>query len=130
MNHTNLWRIIIKCTKYKKSGCIFCLMCCTSFSAQCCDIWGVLLPKAGTSNYIPQYLWDVITCPCPWYLLLTQHSCHGHCYWEGKIKIRFHVFSFKIMCSIIGWLYIISKLETWHLASGSVQCNQEFKLDL
>ena len=20
--------------------------------------------KAGTSNYIPQYLWDVITCPC------------------------------------------------------------------
>ena len=23
--------------------------------------------KAGTSNYIPQYMWDVITCPCPWY---------------------------------------------------------------
>ena len=20
-----------------------------------------------TSNYIPQYLWDVITCPCSWY---------------------------------------------------------------
>ena len=22
----------------------------------------------------PQYLWDVITCPCPWYLILAQHS--------------------------------------------------------
>ena len=35
-------------------------------------IWGVLCQKqvsrALTSNYIPHYLWDVITCPCPWYL--------------------------------------------------------------
>ena len=34
---------------------------------------GVLCQKqvsrAGTSNYTLQYLWDVITCPCPWYLL-------------------------------------------------------------
>ena len=28
--------------------------------------------RAGTSNYIPHILWDVITCPCPWYLLLAQ----------------------------------------------------------
>ena len=39
-------------------------------------IWEHLCQKqvsrAGTSNYIPQYLWDVITCPCPWYLLLAQ----------------------------------------------------------
>ena len=39
-------------------------------------IWGVLwqkqISRAGTSNYIPQYLWDVITCPGPWYLLLPQ----------------------------------------------------------
>ena len=27
--------------------------------------------SAGISNYIPQILWDVITCPCPWYLLLA-----------------------------------------------------------
>ena len=41
-------------------------------------ISGVLCQKqvsrAGTSNYIPQILWDVITCPCPWYLLLVKHS--------------------------------------------------------
>ena len=42
------------------------------------NIWGVLcqkqLSKAGTSNYIPYILWDVITCPCPWLLLLAQQS--------------------------------------------------------
>ena len=38
--------------------------------------WGLGCQKhesrTGTSNYIPQYLWDVITCPCPWYLLQVQ----------------------------------------------------------
>ena len=32
------------------------------------------LPRAGTSYYIPQKLWNVIIRPCPWYLLLAQHS--------------------------------------------------------
>ena len=30
--------------------------------------------RTGTSNYIPQHLWDVITCPCPWYLPLAHRS--------------------------------------------------------
>ena len=30
--------------------------------------------RAGASHYIPQCLWDVITCPCPWCLLLAQQS--------------------------------------------------------
>ena len=30
--------------------------------------------RAGTSHCIPQYLCDVIICPCRWYLLLAQHS--------------------------------------------------------
>ena len=42
--------------------------------------WSVLCEKqvssAGTCNYIPQYLWDIITFPCPWYLLLAQHSSY------------------------------------------------------
>ena len=33
-----------------------------------------VLRQTGTSNYNRQYLWDVITCPSPWYLLLAQHS--------------------------------------------------------
>ena len=39
-------------------------------------IWGVLCQKqvswAGASNYIPQYLWGVITYPRSWYLSLAQ----------------------------------------------------------
>ena len=30
--------------------------------------------RAGTSNYTPQFLWDVITSHCSWYLFLAQHS--------------------------------------------------------
>ena len=41
-------------------------------------IWGVLCQRQAsrvvTSDYIPQCLRDVITCPTPWYLLLVQHS--------------------------------------------------------
>ena len=47
--------------------------------------WGVLYQKqqvsrAGTNNYMPQYLWHVIICSCPWYLdtcpwyLLLKHN--------------------------------------------------------
>ena len=32
---------------------------------------------AGTSHYNAQYLWDVITCPGHWYLLLAQYSSYG-----------------------------------------------------
>ena len=32
---------------------------------------------AGTSNYIPQHVWDVITYPCPWYLLLAHKASYA-----------------------------------------------------
>ena len=42
------------------------------------NMWGVFCQKqvsrAGTSNYTPQILWDVIASPCYWYLLLAQHA--------------------------------------------------------
>ena len=41
--------------------------------------------SAGTSNYIPQILWDVITCSCPWYLLLAQHSWYIFYVYIGDI---------------------------------------------
>ena len=34
-----------------------------------------LVSRAGTSNYIPQYLWDVITWPC-----------FGTCFWNNTYK--------------------------------------------
>ena len=46
-------------------------------------IWRLVCQKqvsrAGTSNYIPQHLWDVITCLCPWYLLLEHQSWYMLC---------------------------------------------------
>ena len=51
-----------------------------SISQHMTNIWGLLCKKqvsrAGTSSYIPQVLWDVITHPCPWYLFLAKHSSH------------------------------------------------------
>ena len=42
------------------------------------DIWGLASQKqasrVGISNYIPQYLWDVISCPCHLYLLPAHKS--------------------------------------------------------
>ena len=36
--------------------------------------WRHHVSRAGASNDIPHYLWDVITCPCLWSLPLAQHS--------------------------------------------------------
>ena len=40
--------------------------------------WGLVYQvqvwRSGASNYIPQYLWDVVTCPRPSYLLLVHTS--------------------------------------------------------
>ena len=39
--------------------------------------------RTGTSIYIPQILWDVITSPCPWYLpmlylwCIYEHTCEA-----------------------------------------------------
>ena len=49
----------------------------------------VALSRAGISNYIPQYLWDVITCPCPWYLLLVRKSSYmfnRHVSWLSLLR--------------------------------------------
>ena len=42
--------------------------------------------SATTSNYIPQILWDVITCPCPWHLLLTHRSSHEKTIFEHSTR--------------------------------------------
>ena len=43
-------------------------------------------PRAWISNYIPQYMWDVITCPCPpvtcvrWSTVYPKKYAHGFCF--------------------------------------------------
>ena len=58
------------------------------------NMWGVLCQKqvsrAGTINYIPQYLWDVITCPCAWYLLLAQHYISSETVWWKCMKCEYN----------------------------------------
>ena len=39
-------------------------------------------PAVGTSNYIPQYLWGVITCACPW-CLIRCISVYIYIQWQG-----------------------------------------------
>ena len=34
------------------------------------------ISRAGTRHYIPQILWHVITCQCPWYQFLAQHPSY------------------------------------------------------
>ena len=54
---------------------------------------------ARTSNYIPQILWNVITCSCPWYLLLVEHC------WVDE-HIRYTVYPQKYMlslCCVLLW---------------------------
>ena len=46
-------------------------MCCHSYFRSVVPEAGI---KGWTSNYIPHILWGVITFPCPWYLLLVEHS--------------------------------------------------------
>ena len=57
--------------------------------------WRVLCQKhasrAGTSNYIPQYLWDVITCPCPLCSLMSHTfsivSTRIHSVWRTDVRL-------------------------------------------
>ena len=45
-------------------------------------VWGFVgqkqVARTGAGNYISRYLWDVITCACPWYLLLAHKSSYIH----------------------------------------------------
>ena len=70
----------------------------------CITLWGLLpmthmhmwwivcqkqVSRAGTSNYIPQILWDVITCPCPWYLPLAHTSSYNLiCKWKWALHMK------------------------------------------
>ena len=80
--------------------------------------WGASCQKqvsrAGTSDYIPQYLWDVITCPCPWHLLQAQHS--------SNIKTTQNIFYNYCIIAKLKWYSWIRN----HTIHYSVGCNYLF----
>ena len=84
--------------------------------------WGMLCQqlvlRAGISNYIPQYLWDVITFPCPWYLLLAQHSyikiCNLH--YSGVTWALKHLILLQLNCLLKN----LTDLSTMKIAKPSI----------
>ena len=55
------------------TGCAFCdLVQFVFVYEECCA--KKQISRAGASNYIPQYLWDVITCARPRYPILAQQK--------------------------------------------------------
>ena len=87
-------------------------------------IWGVLCQKqisrTGTSNYTPQYLWGVITCLRPWYLLLTQHSSYDvlhihviYCRYEPKDTSWTNSWQTEVNKSEMGWLRHLFQGPHW-----------------
>ena len=54
------------------------------------------ISRAGTSNYITQTLWDVITCPWPWYLPLTDKLIY--------ILLRAAKYTCRTLVCTIWWL--------------------------
>ena len=42
------------------------------------------ISRAGTSNYSSHYMWDAITCPCPWYKLcgMPLQACSHLSVWS------------------------------------------------
>ena len=73
MKHTQLWISLQMCainSFSQKHGTVR-FTCNTVISEGLCQKHE---SRAGTSNYMPQILWDAISCPCSWYLLLAQQS--------------------------------------------------------
>ena len=57
--------------------------------------------RAGTSNYIPHILWDVITCPCPWYMLqayLSSHKLIDIPGWDHALQCRTIIIIKRFRC--------------------------------
>ena len=80
--------------------------------------------RAGTNNYIPQILWDVITCPCPWYLLLAHKSSYTltllfylsliRCVWymnKNQIDVLFNSNPCWLTFQIITWSWCLNTLR-------------------
>ena len=67
--------------------------------------------RAGTSNYIPRYLWDVITCPC----LDT-------CFWHTSPHVIVYLVMPQTICCVLAehglksssaWQYAVNSHPAW-----------------
>ena len=83
-------------------------------------IWGLVCQKqvsrAWTSNYIPYYLWDVITCPCPSFI--SASGTHFTNDFSITIQIRW-----KFHLALIQVLVIISQQNLAHATTAQLSCH-------
>ena len=72
----------------------------------------VKLSKVWISNYISQILWGVITCPCPWYVLLTHKPSNcGHVITVTTVKSheRYGVLNYRQIYCSFNTMFITTK---------------------
>ena len=81
-------------------------------------VWRLVCKKhvsmARTCNYIPQYLWDLITCSCLWYLHLAHKLWFCDVTQNGRWDLD------KVTTSLIGWAQTNPRVDirvgvgNWH----------------
>ena len=102
----------------------------------CC--WS-MLSGAGTRNHIQQYLWDELTCPCPWYLLLARKSSYkgitrflaiGNTIFKTKRDPDNNVHGANMGPSGADRTQVGPMLAAWTLLSGWATISQKINLSL
>ena len=73
------------------------------------SVYQGLVSRAGTSYYISPYLWNVITCPCPWYL----HSLWDRLWITTALWVYLYTYE-------ISWWYISNRPQQSAFVRGTV----------
>ena len=96
------------------------------------NIWRIMCRKqvqrVATSNYISQILWDVITCPCPWYLLLTNTSSYIYVSLEW-FKSEFRIKCHSLATDIWKRTFYHSVFGTEWLHKQMQFCNKQYSMN-
>ena len=77
-------------------------------------LWQKQVSRPWKINNIPQILWDMITCPCSWYLLLAHYSRYIYIYVYIYIYIYIYTYIYPSLTYHI--IYVnLGPLLIWHI---------------
>ena len=93
-------------------------------------IWRMLCQKhvltAGTSNYTLQKLWNIITCPCSWYMQHNNTQECSLCCLKGqgihntRVYPYLHIMKTCVKCSLnILYIFTCCRVASWRLLKGN-----------
>ena len=84
------------------------------------------ISRPGTSNYIPQILWNIITCPWPWYLLCHNTSDIIMLPWFPFTNIHPWTFGHgQVTTLIIFWVWLAIHVITPNTAEA-ITCMSDY----